>query len=59
VPVAIDWDMRISAAYHALTAAREDGDPLRIELTENALNDLLDRRRVALDTGNDREAEHD
>lgn len=37
------YDVRLSDAYLTLKAARRMGDRLRIELAENAMNDLLDR----------------
>lgn len=36
-------DTQIVAAKATLDSARRLGDPLRIELAESALNDLLDR----------------
>jgi hypothetical protein len=52
MPVAVSLETRINQAFNNLSAERTSGDPLRIELAEDALNDLLDRLSVTLVTRN-------
>ena len=56
VPVPVDTiDDDIYAALRVLQMERDRGDPLKIDLAEAALNDLLDRRDVTVVTRNNEE----
>ena len=50
--ITMNWDDRITVAHDYLKEVREEGDALKIELAEDSLNDLLERRIAVLVTGN-------
>jgi len=42
MPVPVDWPAKITEAWQDLQAARASGDPLRTQLCEAGLNDILE-----------------